>query len=179
MLIVRLKQCEHALADGRLDRAFDLARESDFRAVRRGQELVSRLAQLLALRGQDHIENGRVVEAAADCEKAQSLAGNMPQVAQLRRAIADANAKRMDDDRVRGQALAAARTHIDAGQLTMGGNLLAAADGDARADSLQQEIDNKRADAGIGSDQSLGGICRRRLGKRRRSARGPSPTVPC
>jgi hypothetical protein len=145
VLIVRLKQCEHALADGRLDRAFDLARESDFRADRRGQELIGRLAQQLALRGQEHVEAQRVVEAAADCEKAQSLGGNMPQVAQLRRAIADATAKRMDDDRVRGQALAAARRHIDAGQLTMGGNLLTAADGDARADSLQQEIDNKRA----------------------------------
>jgi len=145
VLLVRLKQCEHAFADGRLDRAFDLAREADFRADRRGQELVGRLAQQLALRGQEHVDAGRVVEAAADCEKAQTLAGNMPQVAQLRRAIADATAKRMDDDRARGQALVAARRHIDAGQLTMGGNRLAAADGDARADSLQQEIESKRA----------------------------------
>ena len=37
MLILRLKQCERALGDGRLDEAFDLARQSDVRHIARGR----------------------------------------------------------------------------------------------------------------------------------------------
>jgi hypothetical protein len=146
VLIVRLKQCEHAMADGRLDAAFELARAADLRADRRGQELVTRLAQALAGRGHDHVENGRIGEASSDVEKAAFLAGNAPEVASLRAAIALATTARQEADRVRGQAIAAARRHLDAGQLTVGAGVLATLDGaDARARALKQEVETRRA----------------------------------
>ena len=47
MLILRIKQAEHALADGRLDEAYDIvaAREKDLRGNRGGQELAGELAR--------------------------------------------------------------------------------------------------------------------------------------
>ena len=145
MLIVRLKQCEQALADGRLDRAYDLANDPALRADRRGQELVGRLARAFAFRGQDHADAGRIPEASGDCEKAAALAGNLPEVAALRTAITDATAQRIDADRLRGQAIAAARRHIDAGQLTIGQNVLATVEDDGRADALRQDLAARRA----------------------------------
>lgn len=145
MLIVRLKQCEHAMADGRLDRAYELANAADFRADRRGQELVGRLAVALANRGQEHAGAARIAEASADCEKAAVLAGNAPEVAELRNAIAQATAQRVDADRVRGQAIAAARRHIDAGQLTIGHNVLATIQEDGRVEAMKQDLAARRA----------------------------------
>jgi tetratricopeptide (TPR) repeat protein len=144
VLIVRLKQCEHALADRRLDRAFDLANDQALRSDRRGQELVGQLARAFAHRGQEHAEAGRIPEASADCEKAAALAGNLPEVATLRATIADATAQRLDADRLRGQAIATARRHIDAGQLTIGQNVLASVEEDGRAEALKQDLIARR-----------------------------------
>jgi tetratricopeptide (TPR) repeat protein len=145
VLILRIKQCEHALSDGRLDRAFELVREPALRADRRGQELVVQLARAFVRRGQEHAEAGRIAEASADGEKAAALAGSLPEVAELRAAVADATAKRMDAERIVGNAIAAARRQVDAGQLTVGQNMLAGVEDDGRADALKQDVANKRA----------------------------------
>ena len=145
MLIVRLKQFEHALSDGRLDVGYELARAADMRADRRGADLVNRLAHALTQRGKEHAEAGRIPEAATDCEKAVSLAGNVMEVAQLRAAVADATAAKVDADRLRGQQIAAAKRQIDAGQLTVGQGLLGPIDGDHRAEALNQDLAARRA----------------------------------
>jgi hypothetical protein len=145
VLIVRLKQLEHALADGRLDQGYEMARAANIRGDRRGQELVTRLAIALTERGKEHTEAGRLVEAAADCEKAVSLAGNMPEIMELRNAVAGATAAKMDADRLRGQQIAAAKRQIDAGQLTIGQEMLALIEDDRRAESLGQDVAAQRA----------------------------------
>jgi hypothetical protein len=152
VLIVRLKQCECAIAAGRLDEAFELARPAGLRADRRGQELVGQLAQAFAERGQHHAAAGRAGEALADCEKAAALSGNTPEVAQLRNAVArlhaagaDAAVERQNAQRVRGQAIAAARRYRDAGQLTVGEAMLAGAEGDERTQEIKQDLAARRA----------------------------------
>lgn len=145
MLIVRLKQLEHALGDGRLDHAFELASSAKLRSDRHGQELVTQLAVALMQRGAQHADAGRISEAAADCEKAANLAGNTPEIAQLRVAIARATSKKLDADRIRGHQLAVAKRQIDAGQLTIGQELLSPFDGDDRAAMLSQDLAAQRA----------------------------------
>src|SRR5438046_887359 len=118
--MVRLKQFEHALADGRLEQGYEMARAGDLRGDRRGAELVMQLAQALMQRGTEHAEAGRLAQAAADCEKAAALAGDTVELAQLRAAIDSATARKVDADRNCNQQIAAARRQIDAGQLTIG-----------------------------------------------------------
>jgi len=144
VLIVRLKQLEHALSDGRLDHAFDLA-TANLRADRRGQELVTQLAVAFLQRGTEHADAGRLSEAAVDCEKAVNLAGNTPEIAQLRTAVSTATAKKLDAERIRGHQLAAAKRQIDAGRLTIGQQLLSPIDTDDRVAILSHDLAAQRA----------------------------------
>ncbi len=176
MLIVRLKQLEHALADGRLDAGYELARATDLRADRRGAELANRLAHALMERGKEHADVGRIPEAVADCEKAQSLAGNQGELAQLRAAVADATAVKMNADRLRALQFAAAKKQIDAGQLTIGQNLVGEIGNDPRAEELNHDLAARRihlrsavakASAALASNDweaavdHVAGLCRR------------------
>jgi len=175
VLIVRLKQCEHALADGCLERAFELARATDFRAHRRGQELASELAAALVRRGEAHAEAGRIPEASADCERASTLAGNTEDGARLRQVIAEATAGRLEAERLVAQQFSAARRQIDAGQLTVVQTLLAPLENEPRAEAMQQELAARRAVLRAGMAKAsaafesgdwqaavdhLGGVCR-------------------
>ena len=63
-MILRIRQAECALADGRLDEAFELADRHDVRSHRRGQRLVGRLVRSLVDRGRKHLDAGRIAEAA-------------------------------------------------------------------------------------------------------------------
>jgi hypothetical protein len=146
VLFVRLKQCEHALSDGRLDEAFDLLRQPDMRAHRAGQELIGKLVPALVERGRRHLAAGRLLQAAADCGRAGQIGGNRAEIAQLRAAVN--NAMRITDNNNRqiGQAVAAARRHADQGQLSVGQQLLGAIDTpDARVDGLKQDLIARRA----------------------------------
>lgn len=146
MLLVRLKQCECAISAGRLDEAFDLARQADMRAHRRGQELAGELVAALVERGRRHLAAGRLLSAAADCEKAAQLGGNQPDVAQLRAAVNNAMRGNDQANRRVGQAVAFARRQVDQGQLSVGLQLLdAISTPDARAEGLRQDLAARRA----------------------------------
>ena len=73
MLFLRIKQAEAALADGRLDEAFEIAKAADLRKQRSGQDLVGHLARALLDRGREHLDADRPIPAAHDCEKAEQL----------------------------------------------------------------------------------------------------------
>lgn len=146
MLILRMRQAETALKDGRLDEAFELARVDDVRAHRRGQDLIGRLARALTTRSREHLDAGRLAQASADCDKASRLAGNLPEVAAMRSALEDAAAARHDEDRRKASAIGAAREHIHNGQLSIGGQWLAGVDGTVRADALRSELEARRGE---------------------------------
>jgi len=98
VLFLRLKQAASAIADGRLDEAFDIVQPEDIRQHHRGQKLIGRLARALARRGQENLEAERIQLALVDCNKAEKLAGNTSDVAKLRSAICS----EMEQRRLRG-----------------------------------------------------------------------------
>jgi hypothetical protein len=124
VLILRLKQAETAIADDRLDEAFEIVQSENVRQHRRGQKLIGRLARAFARRGLENLEAERVQLALLDCNKAEKLAGNTPDVAKLRSAIcAEMEQKRLRD-RHRSFKVAAARQHIQDGWLSAGEQIL-------------------------------------------------------
>ncbi len=151
MRILRIRQAETALADGRLDEAFELLADADLRSHRRGQELAGQVVEALLARGREHLAADRPDRALADCDRAIELGGNLPAAAELRagveRAVSASRARR----RREGDRLAAATEHIDQGRLTIGEGLLAdgrGADGDdARAAALREAAAGRRAAA--------------------------------
>ncbi|HXE52143.1 MAG TPA: hypothetical protein VN541_03970, partial [Tepidisphaeraceae bacterium] len=146
VLIVRLKQCETALAGGRLDEAFELVRRPDVRNHRRGQELCGKVAGALVERARTHLAAGHLTSAAQDAEKANQLAGNSPEVTQLRNAISHAMSEERRVGQLRDQVLATARHHAEIGQLTIGEKLIADAPiPDPRAELLKRDIAVKRS----------------------------------
>ena len=125
MLFLRIKQAEIALADGRLDEAYEIAKAADLRMQRSGQDLIGRLARALLKRGRDHLLADRPLVAAHDCEKAEQLAGNLPELAQLRAAVAAVLEAGHESQQRCAQLLAAARRQFERGQLTLGQQILA------------------------------------------------------
>ena len=146
MLILRIRQAECALADGRLDEAFELADRHDVRTHRRGQRLVGRLVRSLVVRGRKHLEAGRLPDAVADSDKARRFGGLMPEVAELRDRIAAAMLAKHREQRRHARLVAAARQRIDAGQLSTGGKLLAAVAGqESGVGVMLQDVEARRA----------------------------------
>jgi len=148
VLILRIRQAETALKDGRLDAAYELAGADDLRSHRRGQELIGRLARALVERGREHLLAERWSEALADCHKAGQLAGNLDAVADLKAAITAAVEERQRQDRGRANALAHVRQCLDDGQLSMGEGLLQDFGSEAtRAGVFQKELAARRVSA--------------------------------
>ncbi len=124
MLILRLKQAASAIADGRLDEAFDIVQSKDIREHRRGQKLISRLARAFAERGRENLEAERIQLALVDCNKAEKLAGNTADVAKLRSAICSEMEQRRLRSRRRSFKVAQARQHIQDGWISTGEEIL-------------------------------------------------------
>lgn len=149
MLILRIRQAECALADGRLDEAFDLADRHDVRSHRRGQRLVGRLIRSLVERGGKHLDAGRLIDAASDSEKARRFGGLMPDVAGLREKIAAALMTKHRGARQQARLVAAARHQIDGGNLAGGRTLLAALAGqESSAGVMLRDVEFRRAALG-------------------------------
>lgn len=128
MLILQLKQAETAMADGRLDEAFEIVRSEPLRRHRRGQKLIGRLARAYVARGQENLAAERIQPALLDCNKAEKLAGNTPGVARLRSDICAEMEQRRLRNQHRGFQVAQARRQIDDGWLSAGEKMLAEAD---------------------------------------------------
>ena len=124
MLILKIKQAETALADGRLDEAFEIIRSEHIRRHYRGQKLISRLSQALSKRGRENFEAERLQDALADCSKAEKLAGNTDEVAALRSDICS----KMEQKRLQGKYnalnLAQAKRNIQAGWISAGEKII-------------------------------------------------------
>jgi len=140
VLILRLKQAESAIADGRFDEAFEIVQSENIRQHRRGQKLIGRLARALAKRGQENLEAERVQLALLDCNKAEKLAGNTTDVAKLRSAICSEMEQRRLRDRHRSFKVAQARQHVQDGWLSAGEQILNGTDDkDSQAGIVRQQ----------------------------------------
>jgi len=112
------------MADGRLDEAFDIVQSKDIREHRRGQKLIGHLARAFSQRGRENLEAERIQLALADCNKAEKLAGNTEDVAQLRSAICSEMEQRRLRSRHRSFKVAQARQHIQDGWISAGEEIL-------------------------------------------------------
>ncbi len=154
MLILRIRRAECALADGRLDEAFELAQADDLRSHRRGQDLTTRLGDAFVKRGREHLAAQRLTQAMADCQKAAKLTGNTPDSSSLQTDIATAMSQQQGTGARQGEILAQARQHMDRGQLSMGARVLADADQDAAAaTALTRELTRRRDAAEAAGDK--------------------------
>lgn len=148
MLILRIKQAEVALADGRLEEACELVQAMDLRSHRKGQELVSQLVAAFVKRGQEHLAAGRCQQAFADAQRAFKLGGNRPEISQLQTAVASALMDRQNLQHRKADAAAAARQRLNDGQITMAQNLLAGANPDGGQEvPLLREAAERRGSA--------------------------------
>ena len=147
MLILKIKQTETALNDGRLDEAFELLQDNDLRQHRRGQLLLGRLAQALTQRSRQHLENQSFSQAMEDVKKAQQLSGSIAEVADLHRAINEALKNQHHSQRQQAQDIARAREHLDNGHLSAVHGLLkdAQPNGDRSASILQEANQRRQA----------------------------------
>jgi hypothetical protein len=145
VLLIRLKQCEVALAGGRLDEAFVMLAEPALRGHRRGQELLGEVGKALIARGRQHLAGGSLEAAASDADRAATLGGNLADVVQLRRAVSTAMAEQRKASQVREHVIATARRHADAGQLTVGQQLIEDTVVGGHGQALKQDIAARRA----------------------------------
>jgi hypothetical protein len=128
VLILRLKQAETAVADGRLDEAFEIVQSEQIRQHRRGQKLIGRLARAFAKRGQENLEAERIQLALGDCNKAEKLAGNTEEVAKLRSAICSEMEQKRIRDQHRSFKVNQAKRNIQDGRISVGKAILDEAD---------------------------------------------------
>jgi len=129
------------LADGRLDEAFEIAQTEEIRRHRHGQKLIGRLARALVQRGQENLAGNRFQPALTDCNKAEKLAGTLPEIAQLRAAVCNAIIRDQQARQHEALRVAQAKEHIDNGWLSVGGRILDEAPaGNGRAELVRQEL---------------------------------------
>jgi hypothetical protein len=153
VLILRIRRAESALADGRLDEAFEIAQSEGVRAHARGQKLIGRLVRSLVDRGRSPLEEERLEQASIDCEKAARLGGNLPEVCALRSAILAASGGHQEQAQRRQKMVHLGREHAAKGQLSLAeGVLTEAALDHAPARSLLKEVEVRRvaAEAAVG-----------------------------
>jgi len=146
VIILRLKQAECALADGRLDEAAQILNDANIRSYRRGQELAGLLSRALIDRGRQHLAAGRLVEADGDCRKASLLAGNLVDAAQLGAAIRNAMQTVQHKQQEKAAALATARQQIQQGQFSLGQKVLKGIESRSpEAQLMLNDLANRRA----------------------------------
>jgi len=145
VLILRLKQAESAMADGRLDEAFDIVQSDSIKQHRRGQKLIGRLARKLSERGRENLDAERIQLALLDCNKSEKLAGNTSDVAKLRSAICSEMEQKRLRHRHRSFKVAQAKRHIEDGWISAGEQILAeSGENDSQAGMVLQQANVAR-----------------------------------
>lgn len=148
MFVLRIKQIETALAAGRLDEACQLLAEPDMRAHRRGQALVTDVSRHLQQRAAQHLEAQQYEAALQDCYRALALAGNQPELEQLRARAAAALAQYQQQQAQQEELLRAAQQRLAQGELSAGQQLCGQLPEDAaRRAALSAQIERQREQA--------------------------------
>ncbi len=159
MLVLTLRQAEAALADGRLDHAYELLRaDNDLLAHARGQRLLAHLVKAYLKRGERHLSADRPDEAMVDCDRARRLAGNLTEIADLRRRVIERVRSDQDKRRRNERAIDTAQTYLRNGRLSAAGQVIQSMDDpmSQRAVSLKTEVESRRAqrDASLAEAES-------------------------
>ena len=145
MLNLKLKQARCAFGDGRLDEAFELIKADSVLQHRQGQKLALKLSKAFSERGSGHLEAGRIEQGLSDCNKAEKLGGNLPEIALLRSAICQAMENKRLADQQNQAKLADAKENIQNGWLSVGEEILSDASEQGQAQVLLQNAKAVRA----------------------------------
>jgi len=86
---MQLRQAEQAMAGGRLDEAGRLLTQHDLRQFMPGMELSTQVAERMARRGRQRIEEGNTMAGWRDFDAASVLANDTPDVEALRQQLVD------------------------------------------------------------------------------------------
>ena len=114
-----------------------------------------KLSKAFCKRGGSHLEAGRIQQGLSDCNKAEQLSGNLPEIAKLRTAICQAMEKKRLADQKNQAKLADARENIQNGWLSAGEEILSDAAEQGQGQVLLQNARAMRAkiDAVVGRAQ--------------------------
>lgn len=123
MLPLRIRKAEVAMADGRLDDAYQQAIREDVRDHRKGQRLIGRLTKAYERRAQVHLKAGNATAALSDAERAVRLGGNQPGIVALRDEARYEVDSHQLEKQARSQKIAAAKRCIASGDYTLGANI--------------------------------------------------------
>lgn len=145
MFDIRFKRIEAALNDARLDEAWELLQNPDVRSHRAGQKLLTRLTQAYLKRGKEHLETGHLDAALADCVRAEKMAGNLPETAQLRARLGQAMSDVRQSQDQQANRLMQARKHIGQGWFSGVQKILDGC-GDRQAEQLKEAAQFAKAE---------------------------------
>ncbi len=176
---LRIKQVETALAAGRLEEACQLLAQPDLRAHRRGQALVTDITRRLQERIEQHLQAAQYEAALQDCHRALALAGNQPELEQLRSRAAAALAEHQQQRSQEQELLQAARQRLAQGELSLGQQLCGQLPATAARAELSAQIQRQREAAQAALLRAGGlvatGRTRSRSGAASSRATGASP----
>lgn len=136
MFDFRLKRAHVALADGRLDEAYELLSDLALREHRAGQKLLGRLSEAFIRRGMEHLSGNRLAPALQDCNRAEKLAGNVAGVSELRTRICSQIEAVRAESQLQAEQLARVKEQMQKGWFSTGRKILAQAEENQQAQSL-------------------------------------------
>lgn len=140
-LFVRLRAAENALAQGRIDEAYEIAATADVRADRRGQKLADELVRPLTARARLHAQAGRFAEALADLDKLARLERLDAEGEALRGRIQSEARQRAGRAAERMDAVARASADLAAGRLESGRAAVQRVEDARQREQLQEQLD--------------------------------------
>lgn len=141
MFDIRLKRAQVALNDGRLDEACELLNDAGLKEHRTGQKIVTRLAKAYIKRSREHLGAKRLAAAMDDCNRAEKLAGNLPEIAELRSNLCREIEASRTISQQRAEQLAKAKDQLQHGWLSTGRKMLKQTDDDLQAQALLKNAD--------------------------------------
>lgn len=138
---VRIKAVQQAMAEGRLEDAFEIAVSRDLSGSRRVKQLLQELGNGFLRRGQDRLLAKRFAEAIADFDRAARCECSPAEVAEWQRRARAATQDDRQAARGRAATLASARQHLAGGRLEQAAEALAGLDeSDAEAVAVRAAV---------------------------------------
>jgi hypothetical protein len=144
--LVQLKKAFHALDDGRIDEALEIAVRPELRDHRRCQVLLERLVEPFLTRARSHLGQGRHEDALADVARAEGAGGPRSEVAETRQRIREAMEREKARVEERAGTIEAARRQLAEGALDEAELTLA---------RLRDDASSKATNSGATNDRNL------------------------
>ena len=142
---VRLSAAEKALDQGRIDDAYAVAAQPEFRRDERGENLLDRLVAPLLARARLHRQAGRLSDALADLDKLAAIGRDGPDVQTLRQRVVEQMRQGGADAAEQQAAYARAAENVRAGRLETGRLDVQRIDDTRRRADLEEELQQRVA----------------------------------